>query len=102
VAGLDEEADIGIHERHSHCDILPVWKNSAAVSPSLLNEAENIVPSSCYKYPFTRMQRRCLPATVKTGRVISQLIQNFFHLERGREGLDKNGSTDDIVRNANV
>lgn len=45
VASLDEELDIGVHKVNGHRDILAVWEDCASVSPTLLDEAENIVPA---------------------------------------------------------
>jgi hypothetical protein len=45
VAGLDEEANIGIHERNGHGDVFAIGKDSRAVGTALLDEAEDVVPS---------------------------------------------------------
>ena len=45
MTGLDEETDIGVHERHSHGDILAIWEDSGAVGTALLDEAKDVVPS---------------------------------------------------------
>lgn len=44
----------------------------------------------------------CLPSTVQSRRVISQLEQNLFHLERSRQSLDQNGTANRVVRYADV
>lgn len=43
-----------------------------------------------------------LPATVETRGVISQLEEDFFHLERSRKSFDENSSTDCVMGHANV
>jgi len=45
MAGLDEESNVGIHEWDSHGDILAVWQNGTTVGASLLDKAEDVVPS---------------------------------------------------------
>ena len=45
VAGLDEQADVGIHESHLHGDVLSVGEHGAPVGSPLLDEAEDVVPS---------------------------------------------------------
>lgn len=55
MASLDEEPDIGVHERYRHGDILAVGEDSATVSPALLDEAEDVVPAK------NRDMRTCVP-----------------------------------------
>lgn len=45
MASLDEEPDIGVHEMYGHSDIFTVGKNSATVSPTLLDETEDVIPA---------------------------------------------------------
>lgn len=45
MAGLDEESNVGIHKWDSHSDILAVWQNGTTVGASLLDKAEDVVPS---------------------------------------------------------
>ena len=42
------------------------------------------------------------PPAVQTRGMVPQLEKDFFHLERSRESLDKNGSADRVMRDANV
>lgn len=46
MASVDEEADVRVHERDGHGDVLAVGEDGGAVSTSLLDEAEDIVPST--------------------------------------------------------
>ena len=46
MTGLDEEADIGVHKRNSHGDVLAIWEDSGAVGTALLDEAKDVVPST--------------------------------------------------------
>ncbi len=43
-----------------------------------------------------------LPATIQPRRVVSQLEKYLFHMESGGESFDQNGSSDGIMRHANV
>ena len=57
VARLDQELDVGIHERHGHCHGRPIGQDEARVSPELLDDAEDVVPASA----------------IQTGTVVAQL-----------------------------
>lgn len=43
-----------------------------------------------------------LPATIQPRRVVPQFEKNLFHLESGGEGFDQYGSSDGVVRHADV
>ncbi len=45
VASLDQQPDVCIHEANGHRHVLSVGKDGLTVSTTLLDEAENIVPS---------------------------------------------------------
>ena len=67
---LDEQANIGIHERHGHRHILAIRQDSTAVGSAFLDEAENIVPSKNSLYETTVHRHECLtslPSTVESG-----------------------------------
>ena len=42
------------------------------------------------------------PSTVQAGGMVPQLEKDFLHLESSREGLDKNGSADRVMRHADI
>ena len=42
------------------------------------------------------------PPAVQTRGMVPQLEKDFFHLERSRESLDKNGSADRVMRHADI
>ena len=42
------------------------------------------------------------PSTVQTGGMVPQLEKDFLHLERSREGFNKNGPADRVMRDANI
>ena len=86
VTGLNEFPDVGIHEGDLHGDIHAVREHGIEVCPPSLDEAKYIVP----------------PSAIETTRVLSQLEQNFLHLEGGGEGLDQHGSTDGSLGNTDV
>src|ERR1700704_1897662 len=73
VTGLNQEPHIGIHETRLHCHILSVGKDGTLIQTPLLNEAEDVVPSSA----------------VQATRVVAELEQNLFHLESGWECLNQ-------------
>lgn len=42
VASLDEESDVGIHERNGHRDVAAVGENKVGVESHLLDEREDV------------------------------------------------------------
>lgn len=78
VAGLDEQLDVRRHVGDGHGDVSTVGQNKLGVVLELLDEGEDVVPS----------------ATVKTGGVLSELVDDLVHLEGSENRLDKNGSSD--------
>jgi hypothetical protein len=44
VACLDQQTNVGVHERHRHSDILAVGKDSTPLCPALFDEAEDVIP----------------------------------------------------------
>lgn len=86
VAGLDQQPDVGIHERHSHGNIGPIRQHELRVVTELLDEGEDVIPTS----------------TVQTGAVVTQFVDDFIHLESSSDGLNQHGSTDSTTRKANV
>jgi hypothetical protein len=72
VTGVDEKADVGIHEPDLHCDVLAVRQYSALVHSAFLDKAEDIIPA---------------PA-IQTAGVVSQFEEDLLHLEGSRESFD--------------
>lgn len=86
VAGLDEQLDVGVHERHGHGDIRAVRQDKVGVLAELLDEGEDVVPA----------------AAVETGAVVTQFVDDLVHLEGGGDGLDQDGTTDGAAGHADV
>lgn len=61
VASLDQQLDIGIHERNGHGHIRTVGKDKVRVLAELLDEGKDVIPS----------------ATVETGAVVAQFVDNL-------------------------
>jgi len=49
VAGFNEEADVGVHERDGHGDVAAVWKNEFLVIAELLDKTEDVVLGNQYR-----------------------------------------------------
>ena len=82
VAGLDEQLDVGVHERYGHGDGGTVRQHEVGVLAELLDDAEDVVPT----------------ATIEAGRVVAQLVDDLVHLEGGEDGLDQHGAADGASR----
>lgn len=86
MACLDEETNICVHESNGHGDSAAVRKDSTTISSTLLDETEDVIPSS----------------TVKPRRMSPELEQNLLHMERSRESLNQHSSSDGSHWNSNV
>ena len=86
MASLNEESDVGIHEANFHRHVFAVRQDSTSVEPSLLDEAEDIVPASA----------------IQTRGVVPELEQDFFHLEGRWESLDEHRGADDILGDTEI
>lgn len=86
VAGLDEKLDVGIHEGNGHGDGRSVGEDEVGVVAELLDGAEDVVPS----------------ATVETGAVVAELVDDLVHLKGSEDGLDEDSSSDGSSGHANV
>ena len=73
VAGLEQQQGIGTHERYGHGDPGAIGKAEVAVDAEFLDAAEDVVPA----------------AGVEAGAVVAQFVEDFVHLEGGRQGLDQ-------------
>lgn len=92
VTSLDEELDIGIHERSRHRDVRSVRHDSILVRPLHL---DTIVSSTKSRSGARLQAEDVIPSTaVQTRRVLPQFIQNLLHLEGSGKRLDQNGSSD--------
>ena len=61
VAGLDEQSHVGIHERYGHGDIGAIRKNELRVVAELLDEREDVIPTTA----------------VQSGAVVTQFIDDL-------------------------
>ena len=86
VAGLNQEPHVSIHETRLHCHVLSVRKHGALIQTPLLDEAEDVVPSSA----------------VQAARVMAKLEQNLLHLESSWECLNQDGATDGSKGNPEI
>jgi hypothetical protein len=86
VAGLNQKPHVSIHETRFHCHVLSVRKHSALIQTSLLDEAEDVIPSSA----------------VQAARVMAKLEQNLLHLESSGECLNQDGAADGSKWNPEV
>ena len=59
MAGLNEEADVGVHEGDSHSDVLAIRQHSRAVGTALLDEAEDVVPSARRNKQMAEYDKTC-------------------------------------------
>ena len=65
VAGPDQEIDVRLQEVALHRDLRPIRQHEVRTMPELLDEAENVIPSSA----------------VQTRRMVAQLVEDLVHLE---------------------
>src|SRR6266851_7034874 len=84
VARLHQQLRVRAHEGDGHRDLRAIGKHEVGTVPELLDDAEDVVPAP----------------RVETARVIAQLVEDLFHLERGKDRLDEYGGTDRSPRNA--
>jgi hypothetical protein len=61
MAGLDEQAHVGVHEGRGHGDLGSVGKDELAVLAESLDDGEDVVPS----------------AAVEAGRVLTELVDDL-------------------------
>lgn len=78
VAGFNQQLNIRIHKRHSHCDSAPVRQDELRIVPELLDDAEDIIPAP----------------TVEARAVLTELIDYLVHFEDRQDGLNQYGTTD--------
>src|SRR5713101_6855953 len=89
VARLHQQLRVRAHEGDGHRDLRAIGKHEVGTVPELLDDAEDVVPAP----------------RVETARVIAQLVEDLFHLERGEDRLDEysganrsSGNADGILR----
>jgi ElaB/YqjD/DUF883 family membrane-anchored ribosome-binding protein len=83
VACLDKKTDIGVHEGDGHGNIRAIGKDIFRVKSELLDERENVIPSS----------------TVKSRGVITEFIDDFVHFVSSQDGFDQDSATDSTTGN---
>ena len=96
VTGLNEQLDVGVHERGGHRNVRSIRHDGVLVRPLGLDTANQ----GC-SYPQTQdlQAEDVVPSTaVQSRRVLPQLVQELFHLERGRERLNETSGPDAVLR----
>src|SRR6266705_3442755 len=79
VAGLHQQFGVGAHERRRHGHRVALGQHElTAAGAELLYFAVQVGP----------------PARVQPRAVVAQLVEDFLHLERGRDRLDQHGRPD--------
>src|SRR5699024_6986159 len=87
MTGMDEQGGIGPHHRLGHGNGGSIWQNIFVSGvPEGFDDREDVVPSS----------------SVQTGGMVAELVEDFFHLEGGGNGLDQYGGPDRTLWNAQV
>lgn len=86
MAGLDEQSDVGVHERDGHGDSRSIWEDKVGVLSEFLDDGEDVIP----------------PTTVEAGRMVAKLIDDFVHLKGRSDGLDQHGASDGAAGHADV
>jgi len=86
VTGLQQQQRVRPHERRRHRHPGTVGKAEIAVELELLDAAEDVVP----------------PARVQPRAVLTQLVQDLVHLERGQDRLDQDGGLDAPLRDTKL
>lgn len=85
MAGFDQQLNIRLHKRNSHRDVASVREHELRIIPELFDDRENVVPAT----------------TVETRAVLTEFVDNFVHLKRGKDGLDENSTPNGTPRNRN-
>lgn len=62
MAGLDQEADIGVHEGDGHGDVGAVREDEVGVLAELLDVREDVIPA----------------AAVEAGAVVAEFVDDLF------------------------
>ncbi|KAI6775412.1 hypothetical protein HG530_002170 [Fusarium avenaceum] len=86
VAGLDEELHVGLHEGDGHRDGGTVWEDKVGVVAELLDDAEDVVPST----------------TVEARAVVTELVDDLVHLKGSKDGLNQDRASDGTPRHSDV
>lgn len=105
VTGLNEELDVGLHEGNGHGDGRSVRHDILLGRSQLLDAKDKTDQPKCNNAPApTRsLAEDVVPSSaVQARRVVPDLVKELLHLERGRNGLDQDGTSDDTVREADV
>jgi hypothetical protein len=112
VACLNEKLDVGFHEGDSHGDIGSVRHDiglggsellDAASSGSWQSRQQDDRQVSAGQDVFHSLAEDVIPSTtIQTGRVISQLVKNLFHLESGGDRLDQDRGSNQTVREPDI
>src|SRR5229473_867940 len=84
VACLHQQLRVRAHEGDGHRHLRAVGKHEIWTVSELLDDAEDVVPAS----------------RVETARVIAQLVEDLFHLERSEDRFDEYSGADRSPRNA--
>lgn len=86
MAGLNQKSDVCVHERYGHGDGGAVGKDKVGVVTELLNEGEDVIPSS----------------TVQARAVVSQFIDDLVHLKGSSDGFNEDGTSNSASRHTDV
>lgn len=82
VAGFNQQARVGAEERFIHGDNLAIRQYAIGVVFQRFDIAEDVVPASA----------------VQTHNVIAQSVQDFMHLEYGRQRFNQQGGFNGATR----
>jgi hypothetical protein len=84
VTGTHQQFGVRAHKRRRHGDSGAIWEHEAlAAGTEVLDDAEHVVPAAC----------------VQPCRVLPQLVEDFFHFKRCRNGFDQHSGTNGAARN---
>jgi hypothetical protein len=78
MARLHQQLRVRAHERHRHRDLGPIGQHRLRPQAELLDCREDVVP----------------PSRVEPGGVVTQLVKDLVHLERGQNRLDEHCGAD--------
>lgn len=86
VACVDESLDVGVHEWRGHCHLVSVRQDVFWQVSQPLDRGENVIPAT----------------TVQPTGVVSELVDDLFHLEGCGQSLDQDGCPDGATGNCQV
>lgn len=102
MTGLDQESNVGVHERHGHGHVGTIWEHKVGVLAEHLDEGEDVVPTSAVQSGAVVTEFIDDLSPVSQDSTTPNQISYLVHLESSIDGLDQASRTDGTTGDANV